>query len=94
MLMKVHKGSHSPHRLFSPHGESLIFLRFKVHTFLHPDTFSLFDDDFPADGMNELEPISTLSPDPQENDGTTPTEAAGMFLTKFLRCILFLPYII
>lgn len=34
--------------------------------FAHPDSFSLFDDDVPGDGMNELEPHSTLSPDPQE----------------------------
>lgn len=43
---------------------------FKVHTFsflvVPPDSYSLLDDDFPSDGMLELEPSSTLSPDPLE----------------------------
>lgn len=65
MVMKVQIGSHLFNIIFSP-------LRFKIHIFsllfVHPDSFSLFDDDddIPGDGMNELEPHSTLSPDPQE----------------------------
>lgn len=65
MVMKVQRGSHLTNKSLSLH-KSLFIMRFKAHKCVHPDSFNLFDDDFPGNGMNELEAISTLSPDPQE----------------------------